>query len=252
MALFKSGNPVFMKDVFADQGVQTADDPMRGTMTLSGTMIKTFILFVLLLIPAGLVWSVWRQYEELILPVLIGASILGFVLSLIIIFGKKTAPYLSPIYAIVEGVVLGTLSALIEAAYPGIVINAVMITMAIFAVMLLIYTTGLIKVTGKVRTGIIAATGGVALLYGVNLLIRAFGGAGFGFIHDSGPLGIAVSVVVCAIAAFNLLLDFEFINEGSRSGAPKYLEWYGAFGLMVTLIWLYLEILRLLAKLRNR
>jgi len=173
-------------------------------------------------------------------------------LQLAIIFGKKTAPYLSPIYAIVEGVVLGTLSALIEAAYPGIVINAVMITMAIFAVMLLIYTTGLIKVTGKVRTGIIAATGGVALLYGVNLLIRAFGGAGFGFIHDSGPLGIAVSVVVCAIAAFNLLLDFEFINEGSRSGAPKYLEWYGAFGLMVTLIWLYLEILRLLAKLRNR
>ncbi|OHD56379.1 MAG: hypothetical protein A2014_09450 [Spirochaetes bacterium GWF1_49_6] len=252
MALFKSGNPVFMKDVFADQGTQVSGESMQGTMTMSGTMIKTVILFVLLLIPAGLVWSVWRQYQDLVLPVLIGASILGFVLSLVIIFVKTTAPYLSPIYAIAEGVVLGTLSALIEKAYPGIVINAVMITMAIFAAMLLIYTTGLIKVTGGVRTAIIAATGGVALLYGVNLLIRAFGGAGFGFIHDSGPLGIAVSVVICAIAAFNLLLDFEFISQGSRSGAPKYLEWYGAFGLMVTLIWLYLEILRLLAKLRNR
>ena len=222
-------------------------------MTLQGTMLKTLLLFVLLLLPAGFVWNMFfkGEYLDMVMPVLIGSSILAAILGVVIIFAKKAAPYLSPIYAVAEGVVLGTLSAFVEMQFKGIVIQAVMITLCIFAAMLFIYATGIIKVTNGLRTGIFAATAGVALMYGVNMIMRLFGG-GMPFLHESSPLGIGISAVVCIIAALNLLLDFEFIKQGSQGSLPKYYEWYGAFGLMMTLIWLYLEILRLLTKLRNR
>jgi uncharacterized YccA/Bax inhibitor family protein len=139
-----------------------------------------------------------------------------------------------------------------EARFPGIVMQAVMLTMGTLAALLMAYKTGLIKATENFKLGVVAATGGIALLYLVNIGMRMFGLEGFGFIHESGTMGIAFSAFVVVIAALNLVLDFDFIENGAESGAPKYMEWYGAFGLVVTLVWLYLEILRLLSKLQSR
>ncbi|HYL69227.1 MAG TPA: Bax inhibitor-1/YccA family protein, partial [Candidatus Limnocylindria bacterium] len=161
------------------------------------------------------------------------------------------APVTAPVYALLEGLVLGSLSAMLEMRYHGIAIQAVSLTFGTLVVLLLAYRSGLIPVTDKFRLGIVAATGGIALLYFLEIILGFFG-VHFATINGAGPIGIGFSVFVVIIASLNLVLDFDFIESGVRSGAPKYMEWYAAFGLMVTLIWLYFEILRLLSKLRSR
>jgi uncharacterized YccA/Bax inhibitor family protein len=157
----------------------------------------------------------------------------------------------APIYALLEGLVLGGLSATIELRYPGIAIQAVGLTFGTLFVLLMAYRSGLIKVTQKFRLGIVAATGGIFFFYLAEMLLGFFG-IQFTSINGAGPIGIGFSLVIVAIAALNLVLDFDFIEQGVQVGAPKYMEWYGAFGIMVTLVWLYLEILRLLSKFRSR
>ena len=168
------------------------------------------------------------------------------------IFKKTRAPVTAPLYALSQGLFLGAISAIFDLQFPGIVIQAVGLTMGTLASLLVLYKTGIIKPTENFRLMIVSATMGIALLYIVSMVMNMFGSSGIGFIHSNGLFGIGFSLFVVAIAALNLVLDFDFIEQGSEQGAPKYMEWFGAFSLMVTLIWLYLEMLRLLAKLRSR
>ena len=180
-----------------------------------------------------------------------GGAIVGFILALIISFKAHTAPYLAPIYAIFEGVFLGAISGIFELRFPGIVMQAIALTFGTLGCLLLAYKSGLIKATENFKLGVVAATGAIAVLYLVNFVMSFFG-ANMNFISSPTPIGIAFSAVVVVIAALNLVLDFDFIEKGVANKNPKYMEWYGAFGLLVTLCWLYLEILRLLSKIRDR
>jgi uncharacterized YccA/Bax inhibitor family protein len=175
----------------------------------------------------------------------------GFIVAMVTIFKQSWAPVTAPIYALLEGLVLGGISAITNARYPGIGIQAVGLTFGTLFVLLLAYSSGLIKVTDKMRLGIVAATGGIAVFYLLEMVLGFFG-IHFTTINGAGPVGIVFSLFVVAIAALNLVLDFDFIERGVSVGAPKYMEWYSAFGIMVTLVWLYLEILRLLSKMRSR
>lgn len=176
----------------------------------------------------------------------------GFITALITAFSPRIAHITAPIYAVLEGLLLGGLSALMAAQYElAIITQAIGLTFATFFLMLLLYRTGTIKVTNKFRTGVFAATGAIALMYFISFIVSLFG-VNMGFIHDSGPLGIGISLVVIAIAAFNLTLDFDFIERSANMQMPKHMEWYGAFGLTVTLVWLYIEFLRLLTRFASR
>jgi uncharacterized YccA/Bax inhibitor family protein len=175
----------------------------------------------------------------------------GLIFAFATIFKKTWAPVTAPIYALLEGLVLGSVSAMLELRFPGIAIEAVSLTFGTMVALLLAYRSGLIRVTDKLRLGIVAATGGIALFYVMEMILGFFG-VHFAAVNGSGAIGIGFSVFVVIIAALNLVLNFDFIENGARAGAPKYMEWYGAFGMMVTLIWLYFEILQLLSKLRSR
>jgi len=188
---------------------------------------------------------------ETVMPSLLIGGIGGFIFAMITIFKKTWAPVTAPVYALLEGLVLGSISAMLELRYPGIAIQAVSITFGTLIVLLLAYRSGLIPVTEKFKLGVVAATGGIALFYLLTMVLGFFG-VHFTSVYGSGPIGIGFSVFVVIIAALNLVLDFDMIETGVRVGAPKYMEWYAAFGLMVTLIWLYFEILRLLSKIRDR
>jgi uncharacterized YccA/Bax inhibitor family protein len=170
---------------------------------------------------------------------------------MVTIFKKQWAPITAPIYALLEGLVLGSVSAMFEARYHGIALQAVGLTFGVLIALLLAYSSGMIRVTDKFRLGVVAATGGIAVFYFVEFILGFFG-IHFTTVNGSGIIGIGFSVIVVIVASLNLVLDFDLIENGARSGAPKYMEWYGAFALMVTLIWLYFEILRLLAKMRSR
>jgi uncharacterized YccA/Bax inhibitor family protein len=183
---------------------------------------------------------------------MIGGLIGGFVVALVTIFKKNWSPFTAPIYALLEGLALGGISAIFEKMYPGVAIQAVGLTLGTLFVMLLAYKTGVIRATQSFKIGVIAATGGIAVFYLVEMVLGMFFHFNVPAINASGPWGIAFSLFVVIIAALNLVLDFDMIETGVSGGAPKYMEWYGAFGLMVTLIWLYLEILRLLGKVRRR
>jgi uncharacterized YccA/Bax inhibitor family protein len=247
-----TSNPAFNSEIFA--GYDQVYGASRSTaMTIQGTVGKTFLLLAIL--SATAIWS-WSargsgQLEPIVFP---AAGIGGFVLAMITIFQPKAAPWTAPVYAAFEGVFLGTFSYLIEHSlakqYPGIAIQAVSMTAGTLFVMLFVYGTRLIRVTDRLRAGIVAATGALFLVYMIAFVARLFG-ANVPFINSPTPIGIGFSVFVVGLAAFNLLLDFDFIERGERAAAPKYMEWYGAFGLMVTLIWLYLEILRLLRNLQE-
>ena len=186
------------------------------------------------------------------MPIAIGGAIGGLVFALITMFKKEWAGVTAPVYAVLQGLFLGGISAIFEAQFPGIVIQATGLTLGTLASLLLLYKLGIIKPTENFRLMIVSATMGIGLLYLVSFVMNMFGSTGIGFIHSNGLMGIGFSLFVVAIAALNLVLDFDFIEQGSEQGAPKYMEWFGAFALMVTLIWLYLEMLRLLAKLRSR
>ncbi len=247
-----SSNPAFKTD-YITRAPSVSD---AEAMTIDGSVNKTFLLLAFLFATAYWAWMNCfpEGYQVGMAPTIPGwywgAVIGGFVVALVIIFKNSWAPFLAPVYAILEGLFLGAISALMETQYPGIVIQAILGTAGTFMVMLTLYRTRIIKVTDKLRMIIVGATLGIALVYIIGIVMSFFGG-GIPYIHESGPIGIGFSVVVCGIAAFNLLLDFDFIEKGSEAKAPKYMEWYAAFGLLVTLIWLYLEILRLLGKARD-
>jgi len=240
----RTANPALNKNSF--QNYHGAE-----AMTIEGTVNKTFLLLALLIASALLVWFNIEILMPYINIVMIGSIVLGLVVALITIFKKTWAPVTAPIYALIEGVVLGALSILFEQLYPGIVFQAILLTFGVFFVLLVAYRTETLRATKKFRMGVIAATGAVMLVYVVSL-IGSFFGFQIPLIHESGPVGIAFSAIVVVIAALNLILDFDFIEKGAEQGAPKYMEFYAGFGLLVTLIWLYIEILRLLAKLRSR
>lgn len=219
------------------------------SMTVDGVVNRSFIMFLLLLAPAAYVWSLGDSpYVSMFM---IGGIIGGLVLALITVFKKTWSPVTAPMYAFFEGMVIGGLSLLFERSFPGIVVQAVALTFGVFFAMLFLYKSRIIKVTEKFRMGVFAATMGIMLVYVISIVLGFFG-MNIPMIHESGLVGILFSVFVVIIAALNLVLDFDFIDKGAQHGAPKYMEWYAAFGLMVTLIWLYIEILRLLSKLRSR
>jgi len=246
----RSGNPALNDKTFLDVG--SGHVVSGDVMTLSGTVNKTALMLLILVTSGAFAWSFYSpENPGAVMPWMLGGAIGGLVLGFVTIFKHTWAPVTAPLYALAEGLFVGAVSALFEAAYPGIVVQAVTLTMGILASLLMAYKSGLIKATENFKLGVVAATGGIFLVYLANAVLRLFGMDGFGFIHESGPMGIAFSAFVVVIASLNLVLDFDFIESGVDAGAPKYMEWYGAFGLTVTLVWLYLEILRLLAKLRD-
>ncbi|HEX6369048.1 MAG TPA: Bax inhibitor-1/YccA family protein [Longimicrobium sp.] len=227
--------------------------PGTGVMTIGGTVNKVGILLLLMLVPASYMWNkVLNAWDP---SAAMGTAVLGaigaLVFAIITIFKKTWAPVTAPMYAVLEGLFLGAISGVFHQRYPGIAMQAIALTMGTLFTLLLAYRSGLIRATENFKLGVVAATGGIAMLYLVNIVMGFFG-AGIPFIHESGTFGILFSLFVVVIAALNLVLDFDFIEQGAEAGAPKYMEWYAAFGLMVTLVWLYLEILRLLAKLQSR
>jgi len=242
----RTGNPALSANTFKDHSDSSEQ------MTINGTVNKTAILLALVLITFGWTWNLFYTTQDptSVIPYLWIGTIGGFIVALVTIFKKTWSPLTSPIYALLEGLAIGSISAFFEAQYPGIVIQAASLTFGTLLVLLMAYKSGLIKVTENFKLGIIAATGAICVIYIVDMVLR-FLGTGVPFIHESGWIGIGFSLVVVTIAAFNLVLDFDFIEQGAKNGAPKYMEWYSAFGLLVTLIWLYLEILRLLAKIRR-
>jgi uncharacterized YccA/Bax inhibitor family protein len=255
MALIKTSNPALGDKTFSDLANRQYGDlaDTAGRMTLSGTLNKTGVLLLCALATASWTWHMFLQSRQMadVTPWMLGGMLGGFVFAMVTIFKKEWSPVTAPIYALLEGLVLGGLSAVFDQRYPGIGIQAVSLTFGTLFVLLLAYSSGWIKVTEKLRLGIVAATGGIAVFYLAELVLGFFG-IQFVSINGSGLIGIGFSLVVVTVAALNLVLDFDFIEQGVKVGAPRYMEWYGAFGIMVTLVWLYLEILRLLSKLRSR
>ena len=222
-------------------------------MTLNGTVHKTALLLIGLIATAAITWrrTMITEDPSSLFPYLIVGTIGGLVVGFITIFKKEWSPVTAPLYCVLQGLFLGIISAIFEQRFPGIVFQAVSLTFGTLASLLLAYQTGLIKATENFKLGVTAATGGIMMIYLVSFVMSFFG-SGIPYIHESGTFGILFSLFVVVIAALNLVLDFDFIENGVEQKAPKYMEWYAAFGLLVTLIWLYLEILRLLAKMRSR
>lgn len=246
-------NPLFSESTFEQVRAGSAYGDAE-VMTLKGAINKTLLLFITMLVPAAWIWMKMgtpeNAMESGMTTWLWGSAILGFVVALVISFKKSWAPFLAPVYAAVEGVFIGLVSMIFNFAFEGIVFQAVTITLLIFAGMLLAYRTGLLRATPMFTKVLMFATLGVGLFYLVNIILSFFGIQSF--YAGNSWLSIGVSVVVAGIAAFNLIIDFTMMDEQAKQGAPKYMEWYCGFGLLVTLIWLYLEILRLLSKLASR
>ena len=238
---YRSGNPVLNKSTFLSSDVQSEK------MTINGTVNKTLISLILL------ITSGYYCFTSISPIIIIGGAIGGLIVAIITIFKKEWAPITVPIYALLEGCFLGGISYMYNTMYEGIVSNAIFLTIGILLSLLFAYKSGWIKPTENFKLGLVAATGGIFIVYLVNLVMSFFGSQmGIMDINNSSMFSIGFSLFVVVIASLNLVLDFDFIEEGAEKGAPKYMEWYGAFGLLVTLIWLYLEILRLLAKLNSR
>lgn len=238
----QSGNPALSTAVYSQARREYAS---VDTMTVYGTAAKTTLLLLLCFLSAGLSW-----YSGSAL-MLYGGMISGFILAMVTIFKPNLSPITAPLYSVAQGLFLGAISVLFNAAYPGIAIQAIALTFGVLAIMLAVYLTRIVQVTDHLKTGIIAATGGIALVYFASIILSFFG-IQVPFIAGNGLFGIVFSLFVVAIAALNLVLDFDFIEKNARANAPKVMEWYSAFAIMVTLIWLYMEILRLLAKFRSR
>ncbi len=251
----RSGNPALKESTFLDLNTGTVVGSRDGAMTLNGTVNKTGFLLLLTVLTAAFAWN------QVITPqgdvaagtgiYLWGGAIGGFIIAMVTVFKKQWAPITAPLYALVEGFFLGAISAIYNQQFQGIVMQAVLLTFGTLFALLFAYRSGLIKATENFKLGVVAATGGIALVYLATIVLGLFG-IRIPMIHDSGLVGIGFSLFVVVIAALNLVLDFDFIETGVEQGAPKYMEWYGAFGLIVTLIWLYIEFLRLLSKLQSR
>jgi uncharacterized YccA/Bax inhibitor family protein len=246
--LMRTSNPVLSEKRFEGFARQLGEG-----MTVQGTVNKTGLLLLCAMASASWTWHLFVQAQSplAVMSWLWIGTIGGLVCALVTVFKKEWSPVTAPAYALLEGLALGSISAVLEVRFPGIAIQSVSLTFGTLLVLLLAYRSGLIPVTQKFRLGIVAATGAIMVFYLLQFVLGFFG-VHFTAINGSGPIGIGISLVIVAIAALNLVLDFDFIENGARMGAPKYMEWYGAFGLMVTLVWLYLEILRLLTKIRGR
>ena len=251
----RSGNPVLSDSTFLDLSSGRVVTGGANAMTLNGTVNKTGFLLLLSVLTAAYAWSKTFVAPGEIAPganiFLIGGALGGFVLALVTTFKKEWSPVTAPLYALLEGFFLGTVSAVYDARFQGIVLQAVLLTFGTLFALLFAYRSGLIRATENFKLGVVAATGGIMLIYLATITLGFFG-IHIPYIHESGIIGIGFSLFVVVVAALNLVLDFDFIESGVEAGAPKYMEWYGAFGLMVTLVWLYLEFLRLLAKLQRR
>ncbi|HKZ59999.1 MAG TPA: Bax inhibitor-1/YccA family protein [Candidatus Thermoplasmatota archaeon] len=243
-----SANPALNVRTF--QGLY-AREVGAATMTLEGTAKKAGVLTLCVAITAIYSW-IQLSYggSQYVMPLMLVGMIGGLVVAIVTIVKKSWSPVTAPLYALFEGLFLGVLSVIFEVIYPGIVFEAIVLTFSVLAVMLIVYATGLINPSQNLKLGIAAATGGIMVFYMFGVVMSLFG-VRVPLIWDSGPFGVAFSLFVIGIAALNLVIDFDFIEQGAAQGAPKYMEWYAAFGLMVTLIWLYVEILRLLAKTRQ-
>lgn len=250
MALFKSGNPTLNEKMFSG----SISLPQEGTMTEKGTLYKFGMMTLLLLASASFTWKAAAEGKD-VMPWMLGGLIVGFIVALITIFKKPWSPFLAPVYALAEGVFIGAISAYYNNAFakvaPGIVMQAVGLTFGVVIAMFALYQFGVIKATERFKSVIITATAGIAIFYALAIILRWFG-IQMPLIHDNSTIGIVFSLIVVGVAALNLILDFDLIEKGSKLGAPKYMEWYGAFALMVTIVWLYLEILRLLSKFAGR
>lgn len=252
----RTANPALRQESFPPVGVPgTPDGPplATGRMTVEGTVNKSALLLLLVAATAGLVAVVGTDQGEVadwVPGAAIASALVGLAIALLTIFKPERARVTGPLYAVVEGVVVGGFSTLFETRYPGIVLQAVALTFAVAAVMLAAYRTGLIKVTKTFRNVVLAATGAILVVYLAAFALSLFG-VTTPVLNDATPLGILVSVVIVGVAALNLVLDFDLIARAAQRGAPASFEWYGAFALTVTLVWLYLELLRLLGKLRR-
>ena len=254
MALFKSGNPALsekrLRETVLDDMIASGD-----TMTIKGTINKFGFLILMVL---GTSYYSWKEFAGggNVMPLVLTGAIGGLILAIVICFKQKWAPFLAPLYALLEGLFIGAVSAMFQYAFaeqaPNIIINAVGLTLGVAVGMYLLYSFRIIKVTQRFRSIIISATVGIAIFYVLVWVLRMFGFDNMPFLHEGSMLGIGFSLFVVTIAALNLLLDFDMIEKGAEMGAPKYMEWFGAFGLLVTIIWLYIEILRLLGKLSGR
>jgi len=245
--ILRTSNPALNEKAFKGQVA------LGEAMTLQGTVNKTGLLLLCVVATAAWTWGLSHSNTpSAAVPWMLGGLLGGFIVALVTIFKQSWAPLTAPIYALLEGLALGGISAMFEKSYPGVAIQAIGLTFGTLFVMLLAYKSGMIRATQGFKLGVIAATGGIAILYLVEMVLGGFFHIQVPAINGSGPWGIAFSLFVVIIAALNLVLDFDLIETGVQMGAPKYMEWYGAFGLMVTLIWLYLEMLRLLAKMRRR
>jgi uncharacterized YccA/Bax inhibitor family protein len=252
----KTSNPALGENTFRNVGGGRFGGAIDVTsrMTLSGTVNKTGILLICAFATAA--WT-WYQYLQSGNPVSVSGLMMlgvfgGLIMALVTTFKKEWAPVTAPIYALLEGLVLGGISAMFDMRWPGIAIQAVALTFGTLLALLMAYSSRMIRVTQKFQLGVIAATGGIVLFYFLQMILGFFHVPFLSSVNGNGTIGIVFSVIVVGIAALNLVLDFDFIERGVNYGAPKYMEWYGAFGIMVTLVWLYMEILRLLAKTRSR
>lgn len=253
----RSGNPAFNDRVLENFREDVQLSTSSSTMTVQGTAAKTMILLGLCIGTACFTWSmVWSAVNGQapaggIYPWVMGGAIAGLVLGLATSFVPRWAPITAPLYALAEGLFLGGLSALFEVRYPGIALQSVAATFGTLFTLMLAYQSGIIRATERFKAGVFAATGGIMLVYLVGFVMSFFG-MQIPYIHQPNWIGIGFSVVVVIVAALNLIIDFDFIESSAAAGAPKSMEWYGAFGLMVTLVWLYIEILRLLSKINSR
>jgi uncharacterized YccA/Bax inhibitor family protein len=258
--LLRTSNPTLNQRIF--ENAQGDNEQIAAAMTIQGAAIKTLILVGIVLVAAAYTWSqvlsqgLAEHGGRLVVAnsanlfALVGC-LGGFVLAMVTVFKPHWSPWTAPLYAVAQGLAMGAISAIFERVYPGIVIEAVGITIGTLVILLAVYASGLLAVTDRFKAGVVAATGAICLVYFISWILGLFG-IPVPFIHESGWIGIGFSVVVVIVAALNLVLDFDVIATQARIGAPKYMEWYCGFSLLVTLVWLYLEILRLLAKLRQR
>lgn len=254
MAIFKSGNPTLTEKMF-DKSLHIESN-MQGTMSVRGTINKFGFLLLMIIAGAAYSWHLFEQAQTGLMNTLMMVGIFGGLITAIAIsFKPNWAPYLAPLYGLLEGLFVGAISAILNAAfaekYPGLVMQAVGLTFGVAIAVFLLYNFRVIRATEKFKSVIIASTMGIALFYLLTMVLRLFG-VNVSFMYDSSMLSIGISLFVVAIAALNLILDFDMIEQGAERGAPKFMEWFGAFGLMVTLVWLYIEMLKLLSKLGSR
>ena len=241
-------SPALNEEVFSKEATRAGG---AEPMTLASTVRASAALLLILIAAAALGWELIDPSFEVSVPVWFWVALVAaLVVAIATILRPRWAPLTGPLYAALEGLVVGAISHIFEAEFEGIVLQAVGLTLGVFVVMLLLYATRVVKVTENFRLGVIAATGAVFLVYMLDIVLRLFG-AEVPLINDTSPIGIAISLVIVAIAALNLVLDFDFIEHGVDERAPAYMSWYAAFGLVVTLVWLYLELLRLLGKTRS-